>query len=211
MSSLIIGCSMFDSVLIESSGREIIEKIEPEPEHLKDHFTEPQILGLQKAFMLSVTSQEKTTTAKARGQPASDFEFEDADVKLAAYKRFDPGQHSGKLYTGAVVLVIGSILLGKFIGWGILVPAFIGAAGLVVLGRMTAMPYAGVTLFVLAGLILLAYVLWRLFIGKKEHKVVSDTADILTPEQKSNLPKADRVEIERNTGPSFWGKLLNKF
>ena len=52
------------------------------------------------------------------------------------------------------------------------------------------------------------YVLWRLYQGKIDHETAYDASDILTDKQKKDMPRKDRVQLEKLKGESFLRKLI---
>ena len=146
--------------------------------------------------------------AKVRGKPAGEFEMKLPGMSLSVFDHFDPGELSGILYWIGGVSLILAALLGYLLGWGLGIIVAVFAISLIAVGRlMAASPWIavlpGVVIFVGAG-----YVLWRLYQGKIDHEVAYDASDKLTDEQKQDLPKRERVQLEKLKGESFLRKLI---
>ena len=193
---LLTGCAAFDMADLQHAETLSQDTI-IDADTLQDAgFTTEQIDALRESVKVEIKTT--SSSAKVRGKPAGEFEMTLPGMALSVRDIIDPASMAKYLYIGAVAIAIMGLLAGKFFGWGITIGAMGMAAGLVVLGRISAMPYAGISLLLLSVAGGIGYVLWRLHRGKAEHRALWDVADVLKPSQIAKLPKKDRIEIEKN-------------
>ena len=203
---LLTGCAAFDVADLQHTETLSQDTI-IDTETLQDAgFTDEQIVALRESVKVEIKTTD--SSAKVRGKPAGEFEMKLPGMELSVFDHFDPGELSGILYWIGGVSLILAALLGYLLGWGLGLIVAVFAISLIAVGRlMAASPWIavlpGVVIFVGAG-----YVLWRLYVGKTDHKAVYDVADVLTDEQKATLPKSDRVVMEKNKGKSFFRRLV---
>ncbi len=203
------GCQVFDTASVGHVETVTQESVEIDAELLQSvGFTEEQIAALTKAVTVNVTVETTESKAKVRGKPATEFEMRLPGMALSVFNNFDPGELSGILYWIGGVSLILAALLGYLLGWGLGIIIAVFAVSLIAVGRLMA---ASPWIAMLPGIVVCVgavYILWRLYVGKADHKTVYDVADVLTDEQKATLPKSDRVVMEKNKGKSFLRRMV---
>ena len=200
------GCTAFDMADLQHTETVSHETI-IDTEILQDAgFTDEQIEALRESVKVEIKTTE--SSAKVRGKPAQEFEMVLPGMSLSVREIIDPAEFSKILYWIGGVSVILAVLMGKFFGWGfgIIFAAF--GLSLIAMGRlMAASPWIAVAPGI-ALVIGVGYLLWRLYIGKIDHEVAYDASDILTDKQKKDMPRKDRVQLEKLKGESFLRKLI---
>ncbi len=195
----LMGCAIFDLVDVAHKETVVKERVEINPEPLVESgFTDEQIAAIVEALKIKVETETVDHRTKVRGKAAEEFELSLPGMALSAFRTFDPGAHSRTLYIMGGVILVAAAVGGYLLGKGVALWLGIAGVGCIVLGRVTAMPYAGVTLLALGVMGFVGYVVWRLYRGKVEHEVLCDVAPVVPDARKKELPKRDRIELERN-------------
>ena len=203
---LLAGCAAFDVADLQHTETLSQDTI-IDTETLQDAgFTDEQIVALRESVKVEIKTTE--SSAKVRGKPAAEFEMKLPGMSLSVFDHFDPGELSGILYWIGGVSLILAALLGYLLGWGLGIIVAVFAISLIAVGRlMAASPWIavlpGVVIFVGAG-----YVLWRLYQGKIDHEVAYDASDKLTENQKADMPRKERVQLEKLKGESLLRRLV---
>ena len=146
--------------------------------------------------------------AKVRGKPAAEFEMKLPGMSLSVREIIDPAEFSKILYWIGGISVILAVVMGKLFGWGFGIIMAVFGTSLIAVGRlMAASPWIALA----PGIIILiggGYVLWRLYQGKIDHETAYDASDILTDKQKKDMPRKERVQLEKLKGESLLRRLI---
>ena len=200
------GCSVFDMADLQHTETLSHETI-IDTEILQDAgFTDEQIEALQESVKVEIKTTE--SSAKVRGKPAQEFEMALPGMSLSVREIIDPAEFSKILYWIGGISVILAVVMGKLFGWGFGIIMAVFGISLIAVGRlMAASPWIALA----PGIIILiggGYVLWRLYQGKIDHETAYDASDILTDKKKKDMPRKDRVQLEKLKGESFLRKLI---
>ena len=200
------GCTAFDMADLQHTET-LSEDIIIDSETLQDAgFTDEQIEALRESVKVEIKATE--SSAKVRGKPAQEFEMVLPGMSLSVREIIDPAEFSKILYWIGGISVILTVVMGKLFGWGFGIIMAVFGTSLIAVGRlMAASPWIAVA----PGIIILiggGYVLWRLYQGKIDHETAYDASDILTDKQKKDMPRKERVQLEKLKGESFLRKLI---
>lgn len=176
----LFGCNAFDSAEYESVKGKLQADLSVDKEKLKEsgEFSDKQIETLENAFIIETDNSDfNTYTVRLRGEPASeDINLDLPGMSLSIRDIIDPAEHSEILYWVGGGLVVLGVVSGYFLGWGMAIIVSIFGVGLIAIGRFMASTWLVALLPGSAILLGAGYIIYRLYTGKEEHKVLKDIA-----------------------------------